>query len=371
MRRSFPGRTVKLRHIKQSGWWPSGNPRLYLRVPGQSKNPALPDLPPDDPRFLAVYADLLKTKTPDPVRTGTIAAAVIAFQASDKYLGVSENTRRVWRRGLDDIRTRYGRGVLSDLRTDHIRLDLDRLKPNPANQRLKIWRAACGWWHERRWTEADLTHGIKRPKVPKSDGHQTWTEADVDAFRAHWPIHSAERLAFELIHWTGARISDAVLMTEAKIGRDGWMTYVQVKTGGQVAVPISAPAPGFSDPSGQAHLLAAIAARPVRHVSLMVTAYGSPRSVKAASAWFSAAARAAGIDGKAAHGLRKRRAVLMAERGATTHQSAAWMGHETLTEVDRYSKAASRRRIISGTEVDNSPGEVVNFGGNTNEINGR
>ncbi|MFD2843443.1 hypothetical protein [Paracoccus cavernae] len=56
--------------------------------------------------------------------------------------------------------------------------------------------------------------------------------------------------------------------------------------------------------------------------------------------------------GKSAHGLRKSRAMAIAETGATAHQIAAWTGHESLTEVQRYSKAADRRRILSGAEPE-------------------
>jgi hypothetical protein len=42
----------------------------------------------------------------------------------------------------------------------------------------------------------------------------------------------------------------------------------------------------------------------------------------------------------------------MAEHGATTHQIAAWTGHESLSEVARFSRAADRKRIIGGTDAD-------------------
>ena len=101
-----------------------------------------------------------------------------------------------------------------------------------------------------------------------------------------------------------------------------------------------------------AYLKAAIAASP-RHMTWLVTTHGSARSDKAFSSWFSGAAAAAGIEGgKSAHGLRKARAMTLAEAGATVHQIAAWTGHESLSEVQRYSKAADRRRILSSTQPE-------------------
>jgi len=52
-------------------------------------------------------------------------------------------------------------------------------------------------------------------------------------------------------------------------------------------------------------------------------------------------------EGKTSHGLRKSRMILHAERGANIHQIAAWSGHETLKEIERYTRAAEKRRLLS------------------------
>ncbi|MFT4013372.1 MAG: tyrosine-type recombinase/integrase [Paracoccus sp. (in: a-proteobacteria)] len=80
--------------------------------------------------------------------------------------------------------------------------------------------------------------------------------------------------------------------------------------------------------------------------------HAKPRSEKAFSSWFAEAATAAGIAEKSGHGLRKSRAMALAEAGATSHQIATWTGHESLSEVQGYSKAADRKRILSGTDQE-------------------
>lgn len=82
----------------------------------------------------------------------------------------------------------------------------------------------------------------------------------------------------------------------------------------------------------------------------IITSYGATRLVKGASQWFAKSARAANIIGKTAHGLRSARAVSLAERGASTHQIAAWTGHESLSEVEHYSRAANKKHILGGAE---------------------
>ncbi len=80
----------------------------------------------------------------------------------------------------------------------------------------------------------------------------------------------------------------------------------------------------------------------------MLTELGKPCSSNGASQWFSERAQMAGVpQGKTSHDLRKSRMILHAERGASIHQIAAWRGHETLKEIERYTKRAEKRRLLS------------------------
>lgn len=64
--------------------------------------------------------------------------------------------------------------------------------------------------------------------------------------------------------------------------------------------------------------------------------------------------------GYAAHGLRKNRGIALAEIGASTHWIMAWLGHLSIEEADLYTKRASRRRILEGTEQERNRGNVEN-----------
>ncbi len=343
-------RTVKLKYLSQSGVFPSGNARLYYKRPGQKAAP-MPDLSPDHPKFLEAYAVAcgLRDLPMPAARSGTIAAGVAAYLVSAEYLSTSMGTKAHRRSALDRIRKAYGHCKMTDLGARHINGDLMKLAPHPANSRLKVWRALCGWWSDQMMISGNPAADVKRRKVPKSDGFVSWQEADDAAFRKYWPINSPQRLAFELLHWTGARISDAVKLSEGMIDKEGWLSYRQGKTHEPVQVPFYSPAPDFAEPETQALLQQAIDARPVRHAVLIVTTHGKPRSHKAASSWFSTAVRAAGIKGKTAHGLRKRRGNILANNGASTHQVQAWLGHESLAMAAKYTKAADKRRMLTRT----------------------
>ena len=57
------------------------------------------------------------------------------------------------------------------------------------------------------------------------------------------------------------------------------------------------------------------------------------------------AAREAGMAARL-HGLRKAFCIYWAENDATTHQIAAMAGHMSLSEVERYTRAADRERMV-------------------------
>lgn len=355
MRRNYAGNAVKLKHVK-TVTKPNGRKFVYLAVPGH-KLVKLPDEPKDSPEFLMAYAAALASATAErkgrPVTNGSIAAAVISYQRSAEFAGMAETTRQQRRRHLSKIAETWGSARLADLRTAHIEADLSKLAPHPAINRRKAWRNLCGWAKKNRLISQDPTGEIDKPKAAKSDGFTPWTSDEIEAFRAHWHLGMPQRLAMELIYWTAARASDAVRLGPGMVTKDGWLTFRQSKTGGEVSIPFARALPDFATgmQDDLALLKASIAQAP-RHMTWLVTAHGKARSVKAFSSWFAEAAAKAGVHGKSAHGLRKSRAMALAESGATAHQIAAWTGHETLSEVQRYSKAADRKRILSSTEPE-------------------
>lgn len=343
--------TLRIKPVRK----PNGRTYWYPRLPGGKLGPRLPDLPHDHPDFLDAYTAAIRA-APGPVAgrhgPGSIARAIEAYQDSPAFRAhLKPATQGNRRRILGHIATRWGAANLADLARRHVEADLAPLDPHPANSRLKAWRGFLAWAVDAGAIGADPSAGIGRKRTARSPGHLPWTPAEVEAFRARWPIGTAERLAFELVHWTGARISDAVRLGPGMVDRAGWLSYAQEKTGGAVAVPLRRSLPRFARQwQGDLDALhAAIDAAP-RHLTWMVTAQGASRSVKAASQWFAAAARAAGVP-KSAHGLRKLRGQLIAEAGGTTHQAAAWLGHESLSEVARYSRGADRRRVLEGDET--------------------
>jgi integrase len=362
MRRVVSG-GIRLKHLNQSGRWPSGNPRLYYRPKGE-KGVALPDLPPDAPGFLEAYAraaggepQVGKPQAEKPHPTGTIGAAIVAYLRSETFSALALSSRMVWRRALDDMRRRYGEGDLVDLRTRHIRIDLAPLAAHPANNRLKVWRSFCRWAVDAGLIDEDPARSVRTRATPKTDGHKAWGREDAQKFRKHWPIGTPERLAFELMYRTCASIGDACTLGPRMI-EDGWLSYQRRKSGSVAVCPWTVPAPDWFEANDDLHT--ALAAQP-RHLTFMVTPSGAARSHKGAAQWFSRACTAAGLADLSAHGIRKFRAATFRENGASVDQRMAILGHETQSEAARYSKSADLRRTVSGGESSNFPNRLGTY----------
>lgn len=361
MRRGI--RSVKLKHLNPSGRFASGNTRFYFRPKGK-KGIRMPDLPMDHPNFLAAYAKAAGVTPRAPVRDGSLGAAMQLYKASDSFALLAPGTRAARRPMLDEAMQKYGQGDRNHLAARHIEKDLTRFTGHARNNHLKMWRSLCAWMLDHYHMSINPSDGIKRVKTAKTDGHIPWTAEEVKTFRAFWPISTMERLTFELIFWTGARVSDAIRLGRGNIDRDGWLNFRQQKTGGEVSIPFARDLPEFAEcyADDLEILKQAVDAQDELHMTFLHTQRGAARSPKSVSQWFATKVRKAGIEERTAHGLRKARAVALAEAGGTSPQIGAWTGHESLQEIERYIRKFNKRKALSRTETEQKvPTSSVKF----------
>nr|WP_029372649.1 tyrosine-type recombinase/integrase [Paracoccus sp. TRP] len=325
----------------------------------------LPDLPMDHPDFLRAYADA-KRIVPEkaPVSAGSFAALVRSALKSRKFHDSKPATRAMFRRHCDELVAEFGNLPARGLRAKHIRANLP--KANAEGHRLRTWRFLCAHGVAINLLERNEALDVAMPRGKKTEGHPPWTLAEIEAFRRRWPIGSATRAAMELLRFTGARISDAVRLGPGMVARDGVLAYRQQKTGGMAYVPWTCPLPDFAAHLGADRDMMHEALRALIGQMTFLDAKGRARSEKALGTMIREAAIAAGFK-KSAHGLRKSLAAELADGGATAHQIAAWTGHETLKEVDHYTKSADRRRAVLGTEHDRNSGKHPGQGWKTSK----
>jgi integrase len=94
-------------------------------------------------------------------------------------------------------------------------------------------------------------------------------------------------------------------------------------------------------------LRAILDATPTKHLTFLVTELGRPFSAKGFGNWFRNRCDEAGLPHCTFHGLRKAGATRLADAGCSEHEIAAWGGWKSLSEVQRYTKAASQKRLAS------------------------
>lgn len=179
------------------------------------------------------------------------------------------------------------------------------------------------------WLTSDPSAGLKRAKTKEV---RAWTDAEMTAFEKRWPVGTKQRVAYELMLNAGRARADVHRATWTQVDDDGF-EYARQKTGISVAVALAN------------SLRAALEAMPRSHVTIINTEYGKPFTVDGFSGFMRDAMNKAGLplDCKP-HGLRKTFGRILADGGATAHDIMAALGHTTLTEAERYTREANRRR---------------------------
>jgi integrase len=282
---------------------------------------------------------------------GTIDAVVAAYldpSSTSPFKNGAPETQRTRRNILENFRRAYG--SLPVFRTDnngrrmtlltrqHMQRIVNEKSATPFSQRnfLNTLRAMFEWATKEGRIPDNPALGVSREKA-KSSGYKTWTEADIARLEATHPVGTKARLAVALILYTGLRRSDVV-----KVGRqhihNGVLTIEQGKTEGGEESHLEIPL--------HPKLREIIDATPMVGVkTFLVTHFGKAYTAPGFGNYFRELCNAAGCPDISAHGGRKATARRLAEMGCSANQIASITGHASLSEVQRYTKAADRKRM--------------------------
>lgn len=271
-------------------------------------------------------------------KPGTIAAVVASYFVSTDFLNLEESTRTTYGNVINRIREQHGDKRVALLGPQHIVKQMAEKSAikSAANNWLKMMRLLMKRAISEGLRQDDPTANIKPFKI-KSDGFPAWEDEDIAAFRAKHPLGSRARLAMELALGTIQRRGDIVRLGRQHM-REGTLSFKQKKTGQQVDIPVLP------------ELQAALDAVPADQMTFLQTEFGKPFVAQGFGNWFRDVCNEAGVK-KSAHGLRKAGATRLAEHGCTDHEIMAWGGWTSLTEVQRYTKRANRKRLaVAGAE---------------------
>jgi len=346
-----------------------GKPRFYFRREGFKQVP-LPGLP-WSPEFMAAYEAAMRGSTAPPVEIGasrTVAGTVNAIVAqyldcspksTSPFKTLAAETQRTRRNILENFRERHGskRIFYTDARgkrvmllsREHMQKIVNEKIATPFAQRnfLNALRAMFTWALSEGRVSDDPTLGVKRRKV-KTTGYRTWSEAEIERFETRYPIGTKERLAFALLLYTGQRRSDVVKMGRQRIHK-GVLTVDQRKTAGGEQAHLEIPV--------HPKLREIIDSTPSDHLTFLVTSFGKPYSGNGFGNSMREWCDAAGCSDVSSHGLRKACARRLAEIGCTTHEIASITGQASLSEVERYTRAANRNRLAQSAMTKLLEGE--------------
>ncbi|WP_332116009.1 tyrosine-type recombinase/integrase [Azorhizobium caulinodans] len=270
-----------------------------------------------------------------PIKPHTLAWGIEQYRKSVVWKQLATATRRQRENIYRAACEKSGATRLGDITAHTIVAARDKRAdtPHQANVFVKAMRAFFQWAAgPGALVAADPTVGVKLLKGRNDKvGFHTWTEAECAKFEAHWPLGTMERLAFDVLLYTGLRRGDAARLGPAHV-HDGIIAMRMEKTGETVTLPLLEP------------LKASIAATPCGQTTFIASAHGRSFVKESFGNWFRKACQAAGVPGSA-HGLRKAGATRAAEAGATELELMALYGWTSAKQAGVYTRAANRRRL--------------------------
>jgi integrase len=213
----------------------------------------------------------------------------------------------------------------------------ERRAETPAQARnfLDAMRGLFRWALKVGLVKSDPTIGVNNPKRKSGDGFPAWTEGDVAAYEARWPIGTRQRVWLDVLLYTGFRRGDAVRLGRQHV-RDRVASIKTEKSGFALGVEIPI-LPVLAE---------TLAAGPCGDLAFICGERGEPLTKESFGNMFKDACKAAGVPGSA-HGVRKIAATRAADEGATEAELMAIFGWTDPKMAAHYTRTANRKRLAA------------------------
>ncbi|MEP9371176.1 tyrosine-type recombinase/integrase [Mesorhizobium sp. KR1-2] len=315
--------------------------RICFRPPGQLRI-ALPGPLFSEPFWIAYHK--VKEGTPEqpkPIgasstKAGSFSALIADYYASSLFTALEASTQATYRGQLERFRQKHGDKPVARLEARHLDIILGEetaKSPSMASNLRKrlatLMKCAVKW----NYIERNPMLQVDRIKY-KTAGIRTWSDVDIAKFRTRWKDDAPQRIAMEIMLYTGLRRSDAVRVGRQHIQGDH-IVITTKKSGGivQLQIPIHPEFRAFLDKINHGHL------------NFIVTGHGAARSEKGFTNWIIDASRNAGLpDQSSPHGVRKAACRMLAEAGCSALEIMAITGHRDIKEIELYCAPPIRRR---------------------------
>jgi integrase len=287
----------------------------------------------------------------------TLGWGIDRYCASAAWAQLAPATRKQRANIYRAVKGTAGADRLSDIDQAAIIEGRDRraATPHSANNFVKAMRGFYAWAssEEGKLVSSNPTKGVSLLKGDNDGiGFHTWTEDEVAQYEAKWPIGTRERLALDILLYTGFRRGDAV-----RCGRQHIRDTVSRNSDGSTCIaPFIHIRPEKRKRGKAAKLLVipllqplalSIEATRVGDLTFLITERGLPFAKAGFGNWFRDKCDEAGLPDCSAHGLRKAGATRAANNGATIKQLMAMYGWETEKMAIGYTRAADDKRLAN------------------------
>lgn len=315
-----------------------GHVRYYFRYRGQR----WPIPAPHEPAFATAYeARKAEIKNNPAARKnivylpGSLGAVIEKFLASPAYKGRAETTKRNYRRVLDELKQRYGAGLIKDLQPRHVKSIRNEMRDASTTTAADIAISLIStlWDFADEELElnlgADPTYGIRRVHVTTRE-HEPWPQDLIERFMRE--AKSSLRFAVRLALATGLRRSDLVRLRWDQLKGDT-IELRQKKTGEPVVI-------GLTE-----ELRFELQSMPRVADTVIVGDRGGALTAQSLSVMVRRELRKMGVSGYSIHGLRKNAGNDLAEAEGTEREIMARLGHTTPQMAAHYTKRASQKKL--------------------------
>lgn len=309
---------------------------------------------PNSPAGKAEYDGFLSGVDPAPVERrppirGSVDDLLSRYYASTDFRGRAQDHSLAKRRAvLEAFRAKHGHRLVKDARYDKLDKyvaeiaagwDDDKGRrhggPFAAETARKLLRSLFKYAVKMGWrTDNPMDHVEFRPK--KTSGFHSWTEEEIAQYQAHWALGTKQRLALELMLWTGKRRGDAVKLGPQHVA-NGELFGRDQKTGKEWTLPIAP------------QLQAAIDSMPKGHLCFVPSDRGRAYSAASFGNMFRRWCDDAGLPHCTAHGLRKAISRRLAEEGIGNAGIKSITLHSRDEEVSLYVAAADQKRLAKSS----------------------
>jgi integrase len=265
---------------------------------------------------------------------GTLAWLLERYRETTAWTNLSLATRKQRENIFIHVVETAGTQPFAKITAAAIMAGRDRRANTPSQARhfLDAMRGLFRWAVKAQLVKIDPAASVDDPPRSQSDGFAPWSEDDIAAYEARWPIGTRQRVWLDILIYTGLRRGDAVKFGRPHV-RNGVGTIKTEKTGTEVMLPIL-PA-----------LNATLKAGPCGDLTFIAGESGRPLTKESFGNLFRKACREAGLQKRSAHGLRKAAATRAANAGATESELEAIFGWRGGRMASLYTRAADRRQL--------------------------